>query len=772
MMLIEELLTKYFDPRFLSAYFEINLNLGMEDFPRTKTCQFKKPISKPIEQKPTSTRHDKYDKEVVGGLCQVPNTKSYLLLEENDKENKRNVSNLMIDSSSGAIKYKGSVLTEHARLKTLPLKTAPKTQQVAQGTSKTKNQNAVSNYSQGGDVFKHDKDPNPSKSVIAADAKIKRRTVYEQLTPTGARDKSNFNSRSPSNAFSILDSGTHYTASFYTKMPKGIREQDTLKNSKNKSYGCIGQSKQDLQADSTSRNPTGNKRECQDTKLKSDDMKSESRRHLSLSSSKQVKLNSAAKVTPGRGPLKDNEVNLYETGSQTQIKRFELEDTTSDKKRNERQSKAQGFFLDSLKKVVIDDSGLKRKRSQLRIDDLQEMFEGDKKFIESTKKVKERLESSNKKSSENRIIDYEPFQGKKLNFNEEFTNQDIFQTEIQNNDGNTQDDVKGSTLPKAISYDKLKAQKRPLNSVDFISIKNNLKLKRLVSQDPTPGFSSPKKNLPNKEDGAEFLSSAAKIENLFSNHSVKKFGPYDQSNSRGRNGEIGDLEEENIFNKTSDAKFTFTEFASDKISPLGIEKRNRNEIKKESMTGLNNFKKKAFSQINQEKLSLLKETKTPKLALKDNHKKIFKLLSTIHSSISRQDLTLEPLREYLTLIEPQLMYYEQSVVCLGKASGLERSNRLLANRAIKMECLAIITVYHILTKVPPEDHNLIRMYLVDLTEKLLKNNKFFLKATQLSNSLSDTEEGFSVDDLFDMLEFTSSRIQSVLTKMYNILTQI
>jgi len=145
------------------------------------------------------------------------------------------------------------------------------------------------------------------------------------------------------------------------------------------------------------------------------------------------------------------------------------------------------YLVDSLRKVYIGDSGLKRNRSQLRVDDIQDMFPSENRLIESARK------GMLSKQGDFSFSDEKPHRNpgtttglanppqqpslptpstlpRRLDFTDNPTpNSRSF---VINHDGSEK------KQNVAVHADKIIAQKRPLNSVDFVSIKNNLRMKR------------------------------------------------------------------------------------------------------------------------------------------------------------------------------------------------------------------------------------------------------------------------------------------------------
>ncbi len=233
-------------------------------------------------------------------------------------------------------------------------------------------------------------------------------------------------------------------------------------------------------------------------------------------------------------------------------------------------SKKQGYIFDSLKKVEINDSGLKRNQSQLKIDDLHDMFKDDKEFIRSTNKKIKKNYNNNPIGNVNEIIDHDkqvkdlndqilPGEGRRLDFEEmnldskSFMNGNHqYNVSILDKTKNQDDEkINGSIIEeggksgKNSVYEKLSSQRRPQNSVDFLAIKNNLRLKKLISPD------SPKGGLVSKNGSG-----------LFTNHSVKKIKNYNCKHvlkeviCGERGSHYLDEEERQVqFNKTMDGKF-------------------------------------------------------------------------------------------------------------------------------------------------------------------------------------------------------------------------
>lgn len=710
----------------------------MEEFPRTKAGQPKKLSYRAGDGKYGAANAGESDKGFSNHVLASNIAKSYLALEEGDKENKRNLSNLVVDSSSGAIKYRGSVLTENARLKTLPQKSTPK---LSHASSKLKRSDIASKSQL--DQFRNEKEINQQNNQYKPG---KRRTNFDQLTPTGKMEKPSHITKSPgSYPLSVLEGSSHYTSAFYTKKQQAPRDVDVSnKVAKNKSQGSINQSEANLAAVGDSRQGADKSPGLQ---------QADSKRQLSLSGSKRAAGSSSKSLGKGR---RGADVNLYETGTQVQVNRFDLEGSA---KKVGMATKGNGYLVDSLKKVVIEESGVKRKRSQLNIDDLQDMFEDDKQFIESTKKIKERIESSNKKSQEDRILDYEPFNGKKLNFNDtgnvEESVREVGQVLL---DYQGTGDSGMSTIPKVVSYEKLKAQKRPLKSVDFVSIKNNLRMNRLAQGDSGSRLGSPTRKKGDNQDGTQKDLVGSRLEKLFSNQSVRKLNDREQANSRGRAGLEEERDLENIFNKTSDAKFTFTETTSARMKKN--EKTSFISSHKNSVLSLNHFKKKITRDTSsKEKLGVSLKS------VSEYQDAILNILEDILARCKTRSLDSKIFKEYLSLALESVGWIESAIFESPDLSTEDDRSRKLVGRSLKVEHWAMAVMYYLITEKKNKINSLVAVYLTDLVEKVMKNFKFLLKTTRLSMSVSGLEDLISAEDLIDMLDFSTTRTQSILAKM-------
>lgn len=263
------------------------------------------------------------------------------------------------------------------------------------------------------------------------------------------------------------------------------------------------------------------------------------------------------------------------------------------------------FIMDSLKKVVITDSGIKRNKSQLKMDDLQGIFEDDKKFIESTKKQnKTDFSFSDEKKKqirgllnagevetdglENvRKLDFNCTSPSQINSNQEHQyylgnlkqkqyeafgnllsskNNDLFGNQIDNNQeslgrrhvpGCEEQNKILNNQNSNLSFEKLKNQKRAQNAVDFLSIKNNLKIKRLRKNDT----SSSEIPLEDQQEAEKSYNHKGGFkENLSATQSVKKLKAYSgkllvKSGIQKKNfGVNEDEERDKVFNKTMDGR--------------------------------------------------------------------------------------------------------------------------------------------------------------------------------------------------------------------------
>jgi hypothetical protein len=719
----------------------------MEEFSRIKAGQPKKPSYKQGTNRFNTSDASEYDKGVNNHALASNIAKSYLALDDGDKENKRNLSNLVIDSSSGAIKYRGSVLTENARLKTLPQKSTPKLSHVPSKLKKS-DINPKSHL----DILKTEKEPYQINSNQYKPSK--KRAGFDQLTPTAGKDKTPTSNKSTiENPLSAFDSSNHYTSAFYTKKSKAIKDADASKAAKNKSQGSICQSdavpsqavRRDVERDGRPR-----------VDKSSTAGHTSSKKNLSCSGSKLNKIESSSK-SQGR-TAHEKEVNLYETGSQTNVNRFEIDGEGSVKKPSAK-SRTNGYLLDSLKKVVIDDSGIKRKRSQLKMDDLQDIFEDDKQFIESTKKIKERIDSSNKKSQEDRILDYEPFNGRRLNFSDvsnvaEGQVKEVAQVLLE---AHGTEDLGKSNLPKTVSYEKLKAQKRPLKSVDFVSIKNNLRRNRLVQGENGSRLASPTRPLDATDNSHIDDLADSRIDKLFSNNSVRKLKDRDHVKSRGRCTTEDDVDLESVFNKTSDAKFTFTDTTNARLK--NKEKNSFISSHKNSFIAVNNFKKRILPGKDSSNIQ------SDKQSIKSYQKSVLAILEDVVVGCKKRNHNSAILKEYLSLAIGSTGWIESKILESPELDAADERSRKLVSRSLKVEQWAISVMYYLFTDKKTKLNSLVAVYLADLAEKVMKNFKFLLKTTRLSLSVSGLEDIISAEDLIDMLDFSTNRTQSILSKL-------
>ena len=254
-----------------------------------------------------------------------------------------------------------------------------------------------------------------------------------------------------------------------------------------------------------------------------------------------------------------------------EVNKFQLDGATLSEHKSEAKEKQSiqlaqpNPILDSIKKVVITDSGLKRNKSQLRMDELQEIFNDDKQFIESTKKQNQReiSFSDEKKHASNRKqrdlskdglinarrLDFNaniefPIQkdicdnqlpASKLNqlhavstkeldldaFKRFISETVVVQEPVQTIQATKNFDNFSKTHQNTnLNFDRLKIQKRPQNSVDFVSIKNNLKMKKLRKNETSDS------ELPSDTVKDLQINQTATNENFSATHSVKKLKPY------------------------------------------------------------------------------------------------------------------------------------------------------------------------------------------------------------------------------------------------------
>jgi hypothetical protein len=227
------------------------------------------------------------------------------------------------------------------------------------------------------------------------------------------------------------------------------------------------------------------------------------------------------------------------------------------------QNSSRGYLLDSLKKGPANlDSGLKRTRSQLKMDDLREIFEDDPKFIESTKKASDLNEFSfSEEKKKTRLV--ERFEVGSANPRKlDFTGEDVSGVISANMIAGLKTsplNMHNSEVRKGIgmlNLERLKNQKRPEGSIDFNSIKNNLRSRKLGSGSPR-GLHQPKTN----KDSLFFGNLTLVKERVESeiNHRQEDSG----SGLRKLKGNVklvgGGKSDKQLFNKTADGKFIQTE---------------------------------------------------------------------------------------------------------------------------------------------------------------------------------------------------------------------
>lgn len=226
---------------------------------------------------------------------------------------------------------------------------------------------------------------------------------------------------------------------------------------------------------------------------------------------------------------------------------------------------SRGYLMDSLKKgTAALDSGLKRTRSQLKMDDLREIFEDDSKFIESTKKTPPGNDFSFSEEKKKSIL-VERFEvgsenARKLDFNGlENINQGFNATGMTKNSILQDYNAEVRKGIGVFNIEKLKIQKRPEGSVDFNAIKNNLRARRLGTGTPTADPQSK-----NKQDSIFFgnLTLVANVpeqqrtpRNQEATQPMRKF----KSNAK-LTGAPGRSDRQ-LFNKTADGKFIQQELA-------------------------------------------------------------------------------------------------------------------------------------------------------------------------------------------------------------------
>lgn len=143
---------------------------------------------------------------------------------------------------------------------------------------------------------------------------------------------------------------------------------------------------------------------------------------------------------------------------------------------------SRGYLLDSLNKLPVQlDSALKRTRSQLKMDDLREIFEDDPKFIASATKISNLNDFSfsdeKQKSALVERFEVRSPRARKLDFSQIESLTSAANTKPSMNPAHQQFETrKGIGLS---NIEKLKNQRRPEGLIDFVSIKNNLRNRRI-----------------------------------------------------------------------------------------------------------------------------------------------------------------------------------------------------------------------------------------------------------------------------------------------------
>ena len=102
-----------------------------------------------------------------------------------------------------------------------------------------------------------------------------------------------------------------------------------------------------------------------------------------------------------------------------------------------------------------------------------------------------------------------------------------------------------------------------------------------------------------------------------------------------------------------------------------------------------------------------------------------------------------------------------------------KHNRHICERTCKTERWAVISYLYFINCHWNKEHSLLKLYFADLFEKLVKNFKLYDKIVSNLELASKGEgQSFTNEELLDMLEFSNNRIQSILQKMYPVLTQL
>jgi len=550
---------------------------------------------------------------------------------EEDKENIKDISNLFVDSASGNIKYRPNNSELSTKTAAASNKSMPKRQTLTNiNPSKTANLDSGLFFKPAGEPHKETKTGKDSTqdqrikekieasksqfiSMVNTRAKPTTFKLAEPLPKPKSKDQLLKSQKSPKHEDEQLESKHFPLYPYYLKSLKHKNSTTPPPNngSNNNSFTNTGKPfKQEAKSPSKQEKL---ERHSNNKSLTPDPFCGSNKKSISSSASKR-KQSSATKPNPtnrlDKREANPHNVNLYENekpedqvpSSETKtgkklaatimhqnktppqitaldVNRFQLDPPSQPDLRSEAKDKQPTALahpnpiLESIKKVVITDSGLKRNKSQLRMDELQEIFNDDKQFIESTKKQKlrevsfsdEKKHASNRKQRD--LSKDGPLNARKLDFNTniEFPVQqenvdhplepaklshmhavsskeldlDAFrrficetaavQEPIQTIQATKNFDYFSKTHQNSnLNFDKLKIQKRPQNSVDFVSIKNNLKIKKLRKNEtsdselPSETFKDPQSNQP------------ATKENFSATHSVKKLKPYSSNRSLTR----------------------------------------------------------------------------------------------------------------------------------------------------------------------------------------------------------------------------------------------
>jgi hypothetical protein len=545
------------------------------------------------------------------------------LLDE-DKENIKDISNLFVDSASGNIKYRPSTSELTSKTPGNSNKSMPKRPALTNNNcSKPANFDTGSFFKPAGEPQRDTKSgkEQPSDHIIKDKIEASKSqfismmntrakpTALKQATPLPkprSRELLLKSQKSPKYDDETQEGRPFPLYPYYLKSLKHKTSTTPLPHSgsNNNSFTNTGKTfKHDAKSPSKQEKL---ERNSNNKSLTPDPFFGSNKKSISSSASKRNHQASAAKANP-TSILDKREaslvnVNLYEndkrdeqklmseskpgkkitasimyqskSGMQTtpvQINKFQLEGAAHSEHKSEAKEKQTtqtvqpNPILDSIKKVVITDSGLKRNKSQLRMDELQEIFNEDKQFIESTKKQKqaeisfsdEKKHKSNSKQRDHskdgsinaRRLDFtanieyhaheaigeNQFDAPKLNqmhavsskeldldaFRRFINETVVVQEPIQTIQATKNFDNFSKTHQNAnLNFDRLKIQKRPQNSVDFVSIKNNLKMKKLRKNETSDS------ELPSDTLKDLHPNQTVTNQNFSATHSVKKLKPY------------------------------------------------------------------------------------------------------------------------------------------------------------------------------------------------------------------------------------------------------